>query len=276
MAAVGHICAYCMQRYFGDFRVHSLECIELRKRSEDRYPATSRTPILKKGPVRCADFGGCKSAVEDNDTDYCEQHRFWRRILSGLEWGRFKFPDHGIDGVIGSICISEAVDLFLAQRTEEEKGDIRPTVALLITHLNFKFSATKLTERSPILDILLTDLHLTVRRKKCQDAILVDGSSILTSRESIHCGFNGIWGPDRGWSELILSLENNDRMHFTKDEILNHLKRERLGGDFWYTMAGQLMDQILITIKRNVGAVTIRVNSDASWTGRGASSSSSS
>ncbi len=107
--------------------------------------------------------------------------KFLKAIFDGLIYDGFRFPVSGVDGCVGTNCISKALIVSPPQLTSR-----------ISFHLNFmctpgKYDGTKL-------NLKIDKFHLTARPLANQALINAAGPSVLTARESIHINRNTPWG----------------------------------------------------------------------------------
>ena len=209
-----------------------------------------------------------------------ERAPFLRAMLKGLIYDEYEFPTEGSDGEIGPFTISRAKPLYLRKRGGAEKTwSVLPhdTLALLSAHFNFKIHIGQIKEsNTPTLkvdlDLDLSLLHLTVRRHKCQLQINENGPTGECAKQSIHMGLNTEWAsPSRSenLARLVDKLEEEDKVKFTREDILSYLQEyEGLNAAWMGLAATKLLDAIKKTIQTNmpVRFLTIKTdNLDSSW-----------
>jgi hypothetical protein len=195
------------------------------------------------------------------------------RAFSGWSFNGFEFPPPGIpDGCSGEKCISRAVHYFLRRRAPNGSWQASPddVTGLISGHLYFKASCSEIKQSTVSMKLLLKEFHLTMRRSKSQLTIDKHGSSLDTSKESIHINRNTDWGRTQNIDELAKSLANDlpGAPPFTRDEVLAFLKEFR---NYTTQHMKLLADELFVEAPRHLQAqvgVLVEVQGDASITGR--------
>jgi hypothetical protein len=200
------------------------------------------------------------------------RHEFLRSILNGLFYDEYRFPVSGADGTIGPFTISKAQQLYLRKKQDEKwSTELHDPLGLLAAHLNFKIDIGQLSSCVCDLNVKLSLLHLTVRRRKCQLTINDDGPSGETAKESIHMNRNNTWtSRPENLKALAEALETKDNVKFSQEEIIDYLtKYEGLNQAYMVMAANELMANIEKTIHINAGGgVTVKFTLDSAWSGR--------
>lgn len=122
-----------------------------------------------------------------------DPNKFLKAVLDGLIYDGFRFPVSGVDGCVGTNCISKSLVVSPPQLK-----------ARISFHLNFmctpgKYDGTKL-------NLKIDKFHLTARPLANQALINVAGPSLLTARESIHINRNTTWGRPENLESFATSL----------------------------------------------------------------------
>ncbi len=197
------------------------------------------------------------------------------KAFAGWSFRGFSFPrkDEVNNGCTGSHCISKAEQLFLRRKSPNGGWQVAPydVHGLISAHLNFKASCGALKKSSKDFQVAFQEFHLTIRRSKIQTRIDRSGPSILTSGESIHIGPNTPWGRPENIVALVTALANEmpTGEDISGGDLLAFLME--LKG---YTnaklkmMAAEFLEDAREHLQQQLGIV-VRVNGDASFTGRG-------
>ncbi len=206
--------------------------------------------------------------------DYLEltSQKILEKAFSGWEFAGFTFPKPGVaDGLVGEKCISKAVQYFLRRQTAgswQSTGD--DIIGLLSGHIYFTAECGVIKNSTSQFTIKLSKFHLTMRRSKCQVSIDNNGSSIITSKESIHINRNTNWGRTENIDALVAGL-GNDIQHdrpFTRDEVLDFLTLYRkYTSQYMATLSDELVAEVKKHLTTQLSPIVVTVDSDESIRG---------